>query len=261
MKTYIVYFDETGDDGVTSASSDHFILTGLYMPAEEWQNNYDLIQNMRKKMKNDYGFHTSQEMHAKHFLTDKKPFRDYGWSKEIKQQILSDFSLVIAAMDVKIINVIIDKTKFRDKNYRVLENALKYNIQRIENDSNGEWNYLIITDKGRLAPMRKTARAIRAFNPIHSKFGYGYTNQPISNLIEDILEKDSKESYFIQMADYISYFVHLYFDCIQNNRTLPNRVQNVIDKEFVRNIMLELKKKINLKANMQNEFGLVIYPK
>lgn len=56
-------------------------------------------------------------------------------------------------------------------------------------------------------------------------------------------------------------FVHLYFDCIQNNRTLPNRVQNVIDKEFVRNIMLELKKKINLKANMQNEFGLVIYPK
>ena len=30
MKTYIAYFDETGDDGVTMNSSDHFILTSLY---------------------------------------------------------------------------------------------------------------------------------------------------------------------------------------------------------------------------------------
>ena len=37
-------------------------------------------------------------------------------------------------MDLKIVNVIIDKKKFKDNNYHVLENALKYNIQRIEND-------------------------------------------------------------------------------------------------------------------------------
>ena len=36
--------------------------------------------------------------------------------------------------------------------------------------------------------MRKTARAIRAFNPIHSQFG-GYVNKPIRYLIEDIMEK------------------------------------------------------------------------
>lgn len=33
-------------------------------------------------------------------------------------------------MDLKIVNVIIDKKKFKDNNYHVLENALKYNIQR-----------------------------------------------------------------------------------------------------------------------------------
>lgn len=37
MNTYIAYFDETGDDGVTEASSDYFVLTSLYMPAESWQ--------------------------------------------------------------------------------------------------------------------------------------------------------------------------------------------------------------------------------
>lgn len=138
----------------------------------------------------------------------------------------------------------------------------KYNIQRIDNDSNDSWNYLIITDRGRIAPMRKTARAIRAFNPIHSKYSYDYVNKPICNLIEDILEKDSKESYFIQIADFISYFVHLYFDTCIKGKDLPNRVSNVIDKDFIINLMnyLKSKDKFNLKAS-KNDYGLVIYPK
>ena len=157
MKTYIAYFDETGDDGVTINSSDHFILTSLYMPAESWQQNFEKMRILRRELKDKYGFHVSEEMHTKHFLTDKNPYREYHWSKETKQDIIKAFTLTIAKMDLKIVNVIIDKKKFKDNNYHVLENALKYNIQRIENDSDGQWNYLVITDEGRIAPMRKTA--------------------------------------------------------------------------------------------------------
>ena len=203
MNTYIAYFDETGDDGVTTASSDHFVLTSLYMPAESWQQNFNLMRGLRKELRDKYGFHVTEEMHTKHFLTDKNPYRSYNWSKEVKQEIIKAFTLTIAAMDLKIVNVIIDKTKFKDNNYHILENALKYNIQRIENDSDGQWNYLIITDEGRIAPMRKTARAIRAFNPIQSKYSYGFVNQPITNMIEDIMEKNSSESYFIQICDFV----------------------------------------------------------
>ena len=78
---------------------------------------------------------------------------------------------MIASFNLASINVIIDKTRITIKNYHILENALTYNVQRIENDSHGDWNFLLITDKGRIAPMRKTVRAIRAFNPIHSQFG------------------------------------------------------------------------------------------
>ena len=176
MKTYVAYFDETGDDGVTTTSSDHFILTSLYMPAESWQQNFNLMRGLRKELRDKYGFHVTEEMHTKHFLTDKNPYRSYRWSKEIKQEIIRAFTLTIAEMDLKIVNVIIDKTKFKDNNYHVLENALKYNIQRIENDSDGQWNYFVITDEGRIAPMRRTARAIRAFNPIQSKYSYGFEN-------------------------------------------------------------------------------------
>ena len=263
MKTYIAYFDETGDDGVTMASSDHFVLTSLYMPAESWQQNFNLMRVLRKELRDNYGFHVTEEMHTKYFLTDKNPYRYYHWSKEVKQEIIKAFTLTIASMDLKIINVIIDKTKFRDNNYHILENALKYNIQRIENDSDGQWNYLIITDEGRIAPMRKTARAIRAFNPIQSKYSHGFVNQPIMNMIEDIMEKNSSESYFIQICDFVSFFIHLYFKVEYRNGALPNRIANVIDDAFVRRVLVTLRNagRLNLKANENNQYGLVIYPK
>lgn len=110
--------------------------------------------------------------------------------------------------------------------------------------------------------MRKTAREIRAFNPIQSKFTSEVRNQPIKGLIEDLLEKDSSESYFIQICDFVSYFVHLYYKCIIKNAELPNRVGRLIDKEFVRSVLATLKEGnvLNLKASPK-KYGLVIYPK
>lgn len=264
MNTYLVYCDETGDDGATTESSEYFVLTSTYMNAEKWQENFNKIKECRRELKLRYGFHTTEEMHTKYFLTDKNPYRAYGWSKKEKREIINTLTQCIAKLDLKIINVIIDKTNFRDQNYPVLENALKYSIQRVENDSNGQWNYIIITDKGRIAPMRKTARAIRAFNPIQSRYNsYTYANKPIENLIEDILEKDSKESYFIQICDFVSYFVHLYYKCCVNAKPLPGRVRNIIDEHFAEEVMnsLKINNKLNLKASSSNEYGLVIYPK
>ena len=226
-------------------------------------SNYDIMKKCRKELRDCYKFRIRDEMHTKHFITDKNPYRNYHWNTEIKQDILRKYTLAIGSLDLKIVNVIIDKTKFRDMNYPVLENALKYNIQRIENDSDGKWNYIIITDKGRIVPMRRIAREIRAYNPISSKYYNDKVNQPISYLIEDILEKDSKESHFIQICDFVSFFVHLYFMTKVQGKALPNRVGNNIDISFVGSVMATLKErgKLNLKASGTNEYGLVIYPK
>lgn len=151
-----------------------------------------------------------------------------------------------------------------DDGYSVLENALTYSVQRIENDSASRWKYIILSDKGRVSVMSHTARKIRAFNPVPSMFGFDYRNQPIKNMVEDILEKDSKESYFIQSADFISYFSHLYFLTHDKNLSLPNRVANLIDRSFVDSVLATLKKgeKINLKASRSSHpYGFVIYPK
>lgn len=264
MDTYIVYFDEAGDDGITTKSSNFFLLTSVYMNANKWQENYNKIIQCREYLKNQFGFHKSEELHTKNLLSDKDPYRKYKWTVEERREIIKQICACIGTLDIKVINVIIDKTQISGTNYNVLENALKYNIQRIENDSNGKWNYIVITDQGRIAPMRRTARAIRVFNYIPSQFdGCSTGNHPIKNLIEDILEKDSKESYFIQVCDYLSYIVHLYYKVKYKKEPVPNRVSRVLGTEHLEKIMKFLKEKeiLNIKASNYNEYGLVIYPR
>ena len=261
--TRIVYCDETGDDGLDNSPTELFVLTSLSIPSYKWQDCFDTIKTFRKRLKEQYGFYTTQEMHTKNFVQNKNPYRDYGWNDDIRRDILRQYAIMIASLDVSVINVIIDKSKIERSDYNVLENALKYNIQRIENDSAGDWNYLIITDSGRIAPMKKTARKIRAYNPIESMYDYSKSNHPIKYMVEDIFEKDSKESYFVQLCDFISYFVFLYYRTTAKKQPLKNRISKVIDLNQIENMLNYFKDNgvFNLKANKANPFGLVIYPK
>lgn len=124
MNTRFVYCDETGDDGNNTLSSDIFVLTSIYMPSESWNDNYKKIKEFRKMWKDKYGIHVKEEMHTKQFLTDKDPFRKYEWEPEQKRQMLEEYTLMIASLDIKIINTIIDKTKIKTDEYNILEKAL-----------------------------------------------------------------------------------------------------------------------------------------
>ena len=256
----ITYFDESGDDGLENYSSETFILTATYTHASNWNDNYNLLKKFRGFLKENYKIPIKEEFHTAKFFTDKNPYRKYNLTAKQKKDIVILYAKVIANFKGKIINTIIDKENIVKKTYPILSNALTYTIQRIENDS--DWRYLIISDKGRISIMKKTARAIRNYNPISSKFiDLTYINSPIKNMIEDILEKDSKESYFIQISDFVSYIVNLYYKYCLKNKDLPKRIESWLSKNDILYIMNILKNTFNLSASTINEYGLVIYPK
>lgn len=258
---YIAYFDESGDDGSNTSSSEFFVLTSLYMPSSTWREIYDLTKKFRVKLLEEYGLPVALEFHTKDFICDKKAYRKFNFSHEVRREILVKYIKFVSSLQIKIVNVVIDKTKI-DKNYRVLENALKYNIQRIENDSKGKWTYLVISDNGRITPMRRTARAICKYNPIPSKFYKQTENKPINYLVEDIMSKDSAESYLIQHTDFVSFFTYQYYKAVKSNIKISGRTSQVIDDIFIKRTMCTFKKGgiINLSAS-KDEFGLVVYPK
>ena len=110
--------------------------------------------------------------------------------------------------------------------------------------------------------MRKVAREIRAYNPIHSHYG-GYQNAPIKGLVEDIMAKESTESYFIQICDFISFFVDLYHRVVDKRDSLPKRIERIVDESFIKRVMATFKDGniLNLKASSTHPYGFVIYPK
>ena len=180
----IAYFDESGDDGLINYSSNIFILTATYMSSDDWNQNFNKLKSFRKFLKEKYNIPIKEEFHTAHFFKDKDPYRKYKLTNIERKEIVYWYAKAIGVLNIEIINTIIDKNNIAKKDYNILANALTYTIQRIENSSN--WKYIIISDKGRISIMKKTARAIQRYNPILSNFYQGYYNIPIKNMIEDI---------------------------------------------------------------------------
>lgn len=265
---YFSYFDESGDDGYPSQSSELFVLTSIYFNYQYWKSNYELINEFRRELKQKFGLPAKQEFHTKEFIQDKNPYHGKFMAQQ-RKEILFNFFELIPKLKLKIICVVIDKSRIRNSEYDVLKNALTYNIQRIENDLNKLLNiirnprFLIITDEGRLAKMRKTAREIQRFNNIPSKVHNGSYRSEIKNLIEDVLSKKSSESYFIQLADMLSFVVSLY---AKQHKCTPKidwgkRVRNVLDYGDEIELLETIKTKLNTKASSSDPYGIVYYPK
>ena len=263
---YIVYFDETGDDGYPNYSSQVFVLTSLYLHHRVWKEEYEKIYAFRRALKEQYGIPVKFELHTRALLTNKKPYTSLNLSEESRFGIALELARLIGSLDLQLVNVCIDKTKITPANegrYKdVLDAALTFNIQRIENTIRKVepgTRVLTITDEGRVGKMRKTTRKIQKFNVIPSLLGSGTYQQEIQLLIEDPLPKNSKESHFIQICDFVSFC--FYLRVLQDRRIPWHGRLRWLQIEQLDQIIESLKPALNKKASRENDLGLVIYPK
>jgi hypothetical protein len=148
------------------------------------------------------------------------------------------------------------------KDIDILDTALTYSVQRIENDlaADPQNRFEIITDWGRVGKMRKTTRRVQKINFIPSKFGPNPRRQEIQKLIEDPLPKDSGESYFIQLADLAACVVSFYTVVTQKVGKFPKRMPKAIDDKRVYAWMEMLKPALNLKAAGDDKYGVKFHP-
>ena len=260
----IAYYDESGDDGYPEYSSPFFVLTALYLSYLNWRPSLDSVVDFRRGLKTSFKLPLRLELHTKHFLLNKGPYVELKLSDEDRINVIDLFCDLIASLNVKIINTVIIKPKIRSGNYNVLDTALRYSIQRIENDLNPTLNpdqkFLIITDEGRVGKMRHTARKIQRINFIPSKFQPSKYRKEITSLIEDPLPKNSKESYFIQLADLVSFVVYLRSVSLTQTGKFPSRLPHSVTSEKVTEWMERLKPAFNLNASGKDPYGVVYHP-
>ncbi|MEA3296014.1 MAG: DUF3800 domain-containing protein [Patescibacteria group bacterium] len=261
---YIAYYDESGDDGYPKCSSPLFVLSAIYLHYLNWKDVFENISEFRKQLKKDFNLPIKMEFHTKYFILNKNPYRKLQISDDDRLLIIELFCELISNLEVSIINVVINKKNILSQDYNVLDNALKYSIQRIENDLNKidpSKKFMIITDQGRIGKMRMTARKIQRINFIPSKYNIKPYRKEIKSLIENPLQKDSKESYFIQLADLIAFIIYVYSVYKLNVGKISNRMSKNVNMKNIIGLMERLKASLNLNASKSDPYGVVYYPK
>lgn len=201
------------------------------------------------------------EFHTKYFLLNQRPYRPFAIPETDRLHIVSLFCDLIAGLDVRIVNVVIVKPRIRTADYPVLDTALTYSVPRIENDLGPDRNpterFLLITDTGRVGKLRKTTRRIQRINFIPSKFGRISYRREIRPLIEDPLPKDSRESYFIQLADLVAQVVYLRSVAETGIGATHGRMPAAVTPMLVRDWMDRLRPSLNLDASGRAPYGVI----
>jgi len=256
---FLMYVDESGDDGLVNSPTEYFVLSGLILHELTWRNTLDKLIEFRRTIKNIYNVPIRQEIHANEFLNKPQKLSKLVSSipKNIRLSILKKYAdALIEIKSLNIINVIVNK-KSKDANYDVFGMAWKVLIQRFENtinskNFNGPKNEddtgILIPDNTNAKKLNQLLRQMRRYNtvPHQPYYGKGYRNIKIKSIIEDPWFKDSKHSYFIQAADLIAF---LLFQSICPNNYMKNKGG--------RNYFYNFEKILSKQASEKDAFGRV----
>jgi len=211
---YLMYVDESGDPGIKYSTAGGYILTGLVMHEIRWNTILDELIEFRRTIRSMYAWKARTEIHAQEMVNGRIS-TNAGIPRNERFMILrSSIDWLAARSDIGILTVVVEKFGFESP-LSVFETAWKYLIQRFENTlKNGNFpgpknpddKGLVLPDNTNGEALRLVLRKMRHFNPIPSMYGAGSRNIPITSIVEDPVMRDSRHSYFIQMADVCAYF-------------------------------------------------------
>lgn len=212
-----MYVDESGDSGMVGSPTRYFVLTGLVVHELRWEAYLERMIAFRRRMRDHFGLRLREELHATRLIT--RPGSLVRIKRNDRLTIMRGMADELAGMtDLNIINVLVDK-RGKAEDYDVFENAWRTLIQRFENTmehrnfsgpSNPVERGMIFPDHTEDKKLTRLLRGMRRYNPVSNqqRFGIGYRNLALKNIVEDPNFRDSEFSYFIQAADVAAYLLY-----------------------------------------------------
>jgi hypothetical protein len=213
-----MYVDESGDTGMVNSPTRYFILSGIVMHELRWQSCLDQLTEFRRTMRLDYGLKMREEIHAVNFIS-RRPGELSRIPKHQRLMILRRMIDQLSRMpDLNIVNVIVDK-QGKMPQYDVFDMAWKALIQRFENTiryrnfpgpANPDERGMIFPDRSDDKKLTTMARRMRRYNPIPNMRNLampGFRQMALQTLIEDPVFRESSQSYLVQAADVVAYFL------------------------------------------------------
>lgn len=196
---HLAYIDESGSPG----GSRTFTLACVLVSDERWSAAFDDLIRYRRFLRDRFGVPVRAEIKASHLLRPGGAFRELALSESVRAAIYRGTVRLIPKVNLQAFAVVVlQEAGVADPRLT----AWEYLLQRLERfATKTPTRVLIVHDEGDADFVRKLARKARRAGGAGRAFGTGYLQLPFAGLIDDPVPRDSRQSYFLQLADLLAY--------------------------------------------------------
>jgi Protein of unknown function (DUF3800) len=256
---YIAYVDESGNVGRKGrGATQSFTLACVLMPAADWLTTFDQMIAFRRFVRERFGVPVRVELKAGYLVRNEGPyFKHHPLPPDMRRTIYRQAMRLHAKIGLQTFAVLIDKAKLEAEKpgTNPRDVAWEYLLQRLERASNnpplGPTDFMLVHDAGEGEVARRLARKARRHGTAGSQFGTGYLDRPFQRLIDDPIPRDSRQSYFVQLADLAAYAAYRRFF------PPPPHIDSIVPQKM----WDELGDARYRPVTDHNRFGIVKYPR
>ena len=147
------------------------------------------------------------EVKANELVKGSGPWASLGIGDRVRKRIFRAFMrFQEKSGTVQTFAVVIDKSKCASP-AEVREVAWRHTLERVETFARHNTStVMLLQDSGEYDRFRRLARQMRRHSQVGAMIGGGTLSRPLATyLIDDPVEKDSAQSYFVQLADLNAY--------------------------------------------------------
>ncbi|MGH7559329.1 MAG: DUF3800 domain-containing protein [Gemmatimonadota bacterium] len=198
---YFAYVDDSGGDKC-------FALGCVIIDVDRWADIFDSVIEFRRFLFRKYGLPVRAEVKANYLIRGSGPLRKLNLHDKTRRSIYRGLLQVQSKIGARSFGIVIRKKELQDrgKGEDPFDVAWEFLIQRFERTTTEDGRPLMVLhDEGDGDRIRKLVRKARRIGTAGSHFGTGSLSVPARLVFEDPVPKDSRQSYFIQMADLVAY--------------------------------------------------------
>ncbi|MCB0220728.1 MAG: DUF3800 domain-containing protein [Chrysiogenetes bacterium] len=208
---YLAYFDESGDSGYRSTISKAFVLGCVLVRSDQWLPALDALKAFRTALRIEHGIPMDFELKG-HHLGRGKALKRFGLTEAERRRIYHGALQVLNDTGYfRVFGVVIrkDLIKARGRIDPRIEGWVRA-IERVQSFAvENESFATLMPDVGHAELIKRLVRRMRRHNDVQGKFGTGaVVDHKLLNIVEDVSDRISHESYFVQAADWVAYAAH-----------------------------------------------------
>jgi hypothetical protein len=174
-------------------------------------DSLDTLVRMRRIMREKLGISPRQELKAIDIRKGRGALWGLGWSLERRMQFYQNVLKFVAAEmpHLTVFAVAIDKRPAFERDHEPRETAWQYALQRVHRFcEDGDHSAMIFPDEGHGVLIKRLMRKMRRFEHVPRRWGTGTLSVPVQRLVEDPNDRESRDSYFVQIADLCAFAAH-----------------------------------------------------